>query len=323
MKFCVYTRSFYESPYINFFVEHYVKLGFDKIVILKTDNIKLNLNKELDKYVNIHEVENKGNESLRDNINFVKKINYDWVLSVDIDEILLIDSEFSDIKDFVKSKLEVDSEINVFCFRWAVIHKYDNQLLDNFNDIFKKYKIFKNVHIKSLFKLENFINMRCPHVGSLNIKPRVYFEKNILNDFKAKRFTFGDSSESLLIHILTRSINNLVVKSIETKLKFNKKINNLENFKNDVEENNFDNHKDFLTNIGVKARSPYNYRTEINYDIIENLKKYTYLNPFINIKEEEENIKFVLNKYDIDTNKYFNYIKKIEKIVQEEKKFIK
>ena len=43
MKCCVYTRTFYESPYINFFIEHYLKLGFDKIFILKTDNLDIKI----------------------------------------------------------------------------------------------------------------------------------------------------------------------------------------------------------------------------------------------------------------------------------------
>ena len=31
MKCCVCARDFYESPYLDFFIEHYLKLGFNKI----------------------------------------------------------------------------------------------------------------------------------------------------------------------------------------------------------------------------------------------------------------------------------------------------
>ena len=60
MKFCVYTRTFYESPYINFFIEHYLKLGFEKIFILKTDDLDIKIN---DKFLDFTEIINVKNES--------------------------------------------------------------------------------------------------------------------------------------------------------------------------------------------------------------------------------------------------------------------
>ena len=38
MKCCVYTRCYYEKQYLYNFIEHYIKLGFDKIIILNTSN---------------------------------------------------------------------------------------------------------------------------------------------------------------------------------------------------------------------------------------------------------------------------------------------
>ena len=40
MKCCVYSRFVFEYPYLNSFIEHYLNLGFDKIIILYTDIIE-------------------------------------------------------------------------------------------------------------------------------------------------------------------------------------------------------------------------------------------------------------------------------------------
>ena len=34
MRCCVYTRFVYEVPYIESFIDHYLNLGFDKIILL-------------------------------------------------------------------------------------------------------------------------------------------------------------------------------------------------------------------------------------------------------------------------------------------------
>ena len=50
MKCCVYTRSFAERPYMDFFIEHYIHLGFDKIIILKSDKMEYKYPIEYEKY---------------------------------------------------------------------------------------------------------------------------------------------------------------------------------------------------------------------------------------------------------------------------------
>ena len=40
MKCALYVRCFYESFYLDWFIEYYLNLGFDYIVILKADSIK-------------------------------------------------------------------------------------------------------------------------------------------------------------------------------------------------------------------------------------------------------------------------------------------
>ena len=61
MKYCVYTRAFYETPYLDFFIEHYINLGFDMIIILKADSFSYSIPSKFKKHVQLHTVPNLEN----------------------------------------------------------------------------------------------------------------------------------------------------------------------------------------------------------------------------------------------------------------------
>jgi hypothetical protein len=106
MKCCIYTRAFLETPYLDFFIEHYVKLGFDKIIILKADDIPYECPQQYQSNVDIHTVPNLGNELLPKYDYLVKQSGCDWCLSVDIDEILLLHKQYGCIQDFICTKTQ-------------------------------------------------------------------------------------------------------------------------------------------------------------------------------------------------------------------------
>ena len=112
MKFCVYTRTFYESPYINFFIEHYLKLGFEKIFILKTDDLDIKINNKFLDFIEIINVENNGDGTLNANKDIIKS-DYDWFFNVDNDEFLFLDSQYSNIKEYVKNILDKSPNVNL------------------------------------------------------------------------------------------------------------------------------------------------------------------------------------------------------------------
>ena len=64
MNYCVFTRFFYEDTYLDYFIQHYINLGFNKIIILKPDNVIYNLPCEYLNIVEIHYVENLGDNLL-------------------------------------------------------------------------------------------------------------------------------------------------------------------------------------------------------------------------------------------------------------------
>lgn len=156
MKCCVYTRAFLETPYLNFFIEHYYNLGFDKIIILKADDLEYNLPVEYINFVEIHQVINIGNDLLPKYDYLVN--DYDWIISIDVDEILLLNKQYKNIKDFIETKINNDSNTNMFYFRWGIIEKYDIDDNNNFFDVVNNYNIFNNYHIKSLFRAVRILN---------------------------------------------------------------------------------------------------------------------------------------------------------------------
>ena len=90
MNYVVYVRCYYESFYMDWFIEYYLSLGFDYIVILKCDNLELNIKNKYKDKVFIKKVKNNGDKLYDENISIIKHINNCWCLMIDIDEILFL-----------------------------------------------------------------------------------------------------------------------------------------------------------------------------------------------------------------------------------------
>jgi hypothetical protein len=326
MNYCVFTRFFYEDTYLDYFIQHYINLGFNKIIILKPDNIIYNLPYEYLNIVEIHYVENLGDNLLSDYQHLINS-NNDWVLSVDSDELLILNNTYKNIDDFVKEKLINDKLINAFYFRWGMIEKVDIENNNNFTYILQNYKIFKNSHIKTMFKLKDLIGIYQFQSHVVNLKNlHIYFENNIYNrNFGQLTITENSYKEHILIHLHTRSINNLIVKSFNTVFD-GKQINNKNNFIEII--NNFDLNSTenilqlFINNIGAKAQLPYTHNKEeelilCNYDI----SKYNY-DIVDSIKDKNEIINF-LNKNKIEENNYFYFVNLLSFQIINDKTFIK
>lgn len=320
IKCCIYTRDFLESPYLNFFIEHYIKLGFDKIFILKTDDYNYDL--KYKSQIEIHKVENLGNIILQKYDYLIKNSGFDWVLSVDIDEILVLHKKYNNnIKSYIFEKINENNTINAFYFRWGMIEKYDHEIM-NFQNILNVYNVFQNRFVKSMIKIPLIKSHSEPHTIELNEKLNIYFENIILNKNHscAHPITHHSYQESLLIHLHTRSVNNLIIKSLNTKL-LNKNINSSGNFKNFIELiDNYNSHKDkssilqdFKTSIGLKARLPFHHTKSpiIQDSILNNYTIDKYDNPIIDIDTENKILKQILKMNNIDYNKYIEFIKNI------------
>ena len=284
MKCCVLTRFVYEIIYIDAFIEHYAKLGFDKIIILYHDLVVDQVPKEYENLVEIHKVANNGNQTPDLNKHLIPE-SMDWVLHVDSDEFLLLHKKFNTIHDYVNAKLKQYPEINIFLFMWSWVHKFDEEEMP-LDDIFRKYKKMvgnritqeniKNktneVWIKSMFKRSHLdtLYIHCPsmiygyylYCNELIILEESDKIKSLI--YRKKQDEVNFYNDAILIHVATRSLKNAIFKSVnihKTQVKKKNIVNRelLEEYlnNNDMEtENEYDIMKALKDFIGYKVEWP-------------------------------------------------------------------
>jgi len=291
MKCCVYARFHYENIFLDYFIQHYIELGFDLILILYHDIKEYEIPECYKEKVVLINVPNYGNylpDMFRNNI----PKDIDWVLNVDSDEYLYIHQKFPTIKHFIKDKLEYEPTINVFSFLWGWCHNIEpihlltqtlNSLVSNSN-IYVGNRIYQNntlhekkgneIWIKSMFRL-NLVKDLAIHMPILKepyviytIKNEVIKYNNMTHRIKTlnyheKFWESGFYEESCLIHLATRDIHNLIFKSynIHSSQMKKKNIKDKENFENGIKNIDFKSAAElylhFQKNIGYKFEIPF------------------------------------------------------------------
>lgn len=320
MSYVVFTRDFYESPYLTFFIEHYLKIGFDKIVILKADDNEYLVPTEYKERVEIHKVKNEGDKLLKLYTHLIKKQEYSWILSVDADEILLLSKKYNNIKDYVNKKLSINQNINIFYFRWANIHITNNQYANvKFDFILEKQHFYKNKHIKSMIKQSELLSLHTSHTPQLNTNNCIYFENNILSENnKLQNITNNSYKEHILVHLHTRSINNLILKCMNT-LFMGKLIKNKDEFIEFINNKGYEN----ITNQQLIHRLKQLIGTKVIllFIAINQHEKYTKKNIYntynykynvIYRELEEKLLNNLLDLNNINKENYNELVKKIE-----------
>ena len=175
-----------------------------------------------------------------------------------------------------------------------------------------------------MFKKNDLISVETSHCADLN-NPTIYFENNIIYNNQPTHPTNEHSyKEHILIHLHTRSLNDLVLKSfntmfhekiIELKNEFIEFINTLEqNVCNDTIQNNF------LKYIGMKARLPFAHSNGELINMVEyNILKYNYETFTSN---QNTDILNCLKNNNINENNYFYFINRLSEKIINEKIFI-
>ena len=318
MKYCVYTRAFFENSYIACFIQHYINLGFDKIIILHSGGVPYNVSEDMKKKVDIYYVKNMA-DSLLDKYKYlIQNSEYDWILSVDMDELLLLNKKYNTIHDYVEEKLLNHGEINAFYFRWGMIEKFETEP-NNFKKILKKYKIFSNPHIKTMFKKIDLINIFYSHYAELN-KLTIYFENTIFKKNQAIIPTNEKSyKETMLIHLHTRNIHDLIIKSLNT-LFDGKKMNTKNGFVDfiNLQQYSHDVVNQFINCIGAKAELPFVHcqSTTVSMDDYD-VSKYDY-----NIASYEKGMLHFLIENNINVDYYSDFTNQFIEKVKNDKTFL-
>jgi len=324
MKCCLYTRFFNEDPYIDYVIEHYIKLGFCKIIILKTDNVQYQVNSKYASFVDIHYVINRGDISLHVNENLLRTSQCDWALIADSDELLVLNKKYSCIQDFIKEKEEKHPQVNGFYFRWAMLDKFDNNNTISFSNLVSNYKVHTNEHIKTMVRIKKFEKVRNSHVSYT--KPHnMYIDGNITHCIKPHQSINKNMyNEAYLIHLHTRSVNNIIMKSLNTRF-YSKGIVKRDNFISLI--NTFDKDVDpkklfnqFEECIGMKVTLPLQNK---NMPLL-NINNLLLFDDTVNVIDEEMETKLVykeLHKLNIDISKYELFVKIITSYLNDNKMF--
>lgn len=270
MLCCVYTRFVYEVPYIDSFIEHYLRLGFDKIFILYHDIISYDVPEHLLEEVELIKVENNGNKLLNEYKHLFQDENdtethYDWVLNVDADEFLLLDAKYRSIKEYIHAKLCEESEINIFQFSWGWLHAFNPPSDYTLSDFLNNYKVFvgskdnntPDIWVKSMSKVDDIEYMTCHNcVLKRNNEAVIYVNGDVLRKINdetidededdddinllPRSYSYDEVStysEAILIHINTRNMMNAIIKGLnihvtQVKRKRIKKFKQLKKFVN-------------------------------------------------------------------------------------------
>lgn len=229
MKCGVLVRFVYEFIYLDAFIEHYLDLGFDKIVILYHDVVEGYLKEEHRDRVLLYSVPNLGNK-LPDAYKKLIPHDIDWVFHVDSDEFLLLHKRYDRIHDYVREKINTypKANINLIAMNWLWIHKFDD-VNQSVNEIIKKYmkqvgnaveQKKKELWIKCIFKRSELqtLYIHCPLMKTGH---RMYGNgelitfKNNMNSVRSVGYKNMDKiyDDHALVHVATRSLKNAIFKS--------------------------------------------------------------------------------------------------------------
>lgn len=344
MKCCVYSRFYYDTPYVEFFIEHYLNLGFDKIYLLQGDNVPYKLPNRFRNKVTIKRVKNLGNEQLPIHDHIVKNSGMDWVLCIDTDEFLMLDNKFTNIKDYLTYTTTQNKKLTSIYFRWGVVEKYNNVECNDITDLINRHHLYSNHNIKTMAKVNVLSSIHHPHIVKTRGKSRILFEgdiltkhnANIARDEKIKDISYD---EAFLLHLHTRSIKSLVIKCLSnsnsnrtniTSSLQSKIIKRPDEFEQLLETHAGKNIQEvfklFTSCIGVKANIPFHhakYETIHKDYILDKYNMNLASTSIIDVEVETKLLDTVFKRFNMSlehfirledrineyvlTNKYFNY----------------
>lgn len=335
MKCCIYVRFINEHQYLPYFVEHYLNLGFDKIIILYYDDkvTKYELPNYFVDRVEIVYVKNLGHRLLNRFKDHIPS-HYDWVLIIDNDEYLMLHQEYKDIKDFVqKNEDKCEAKFHLIQFSWAWMHCFAPSNPIGFSQLIQKYRKFigvkerksKDVWVKTMVRIP-YLNTLFKHSSTLSNTntisifvngEHIEFENPLIqNDDLLEdqllytHYLVNDSTykDAILLHIQSRCLEEVINKTSsrhpthnQAKSILNKRalMDNLKKFANSKKNNLFEN---VVKNIGYGIQFPMDCLSmmEIDNKYFSNYKTYQSYYNFC------EGIPFLKNK---------NYSKKgVEKV---------
>lgn len=225
-RFAVLTRARAEGPYFLSFVEWYISIGFDKLYIVQNDDEPL-LSSDSKCVEIVRDTRNIDPDELFNvHLENIRRQNYDWLLVVDMDEYLIFNENFANnsILQFVHNiELANKRRFDVIQFRWSMAEIVETKGLTlSIYQYFQQSWLMKNEHLKSMFRVAKTRKISGPHKPLLKDETNisVYYDGSVTNEIWSTQYLDINSyKHSMLLHLHTRSLANLMTKSLLTSLK--------------------------------------------------------------------------------------------------------
>lgn len=238
--FLVVTRLSHEAPYLDAFIDWYLKLGFDKIMLILNDKVSPDLMLRYQHAKDVIVVENFYHEAegmINMHMNEIKCSGFDWMFHVDSDEFLILDGDKynNNIQNYTTSAaLQYPGySIDVHYFHWALI-KYPKTYCPNVSmyELQKSVRFAASVEVKSMTRIARMESYFFDHTPILLPKPapgpidEKYRKQNIdaagpiayvhgeLSNSLAYEFPTHGYEDIALVHFRVRSLANLVIKAV-------------------------------------------------------------------------------------------------------------
>lgn len=180
MKTCIIAIARQENLYVKEWVNYHLNLGFDNIIICDnndtderiSDVIKDDRVIILD-YTDIENIQRKAYTET-----FIKyKNNYDWILFIDIDEFVMIDKKYNNIKEFLQDQIFIKADIIRLC--WKIYTS--NTDLDVINENYSVLTRFNDIYISGEEKyVKSFIRGNIEYNNGFIGGHGYYRNKNLL-----------------------------------------------------------------------------------------------------------------------------------------------
>jgi len=195
-----------ELPYIESWIDYYLNLGFDKVILLRCDDEKFNFLKKFKDQIEFHDIPANSEKTLFDAlVKFPINKKFDYLFHCDIDEYLILNKN---IKEFIK-----ETNKDYYFFRWYL----------NANPNFSTFLINNN--------LKNGVSFG--HSGKVLFNTKKVESIKNEHEVKMKNATNWDGDYPYLLHCVFRGFEDLVIKGIFQGLKVeNNKNLYIEQYKN-------------------------------------------------------------------------------------------
>ena len=149
------------------------------------------------------------------------------------------------------------------------------------------------------------------HTSLINGRYCIHFENSFIKKNSPKLVNSEIYQDNVLIHLHTRSIHNIVIKALKTIFE-GKEIKLKERFIEIINSSSDISIEEFKEAIGAKASLPFEHtNNKISIIEINSFLHFNYKYDVIDLKEEEKSILQFLEDNNIDKERYYSFINKL------------